>query len=103
MANLLGVTVTHYLNSERAEEQEFDADDEQWILEQLFDSGCIDEIKPVVNMAHVDNDEIDFELENIRDMGNGWVQFASSGYHGQDAFQCEIQLDMDNPDTYIFL
>lgn len=36
-------------------------------------------------------------------MGNGWVQFALSGYHGQDAFQCEIQLDMDNPDTYIFL
>lgn len=103
MVNLLGVTVAHYLNSERAEEQEFDADDEQWILEQLFDSGCIDEIKPVVNMAHVDNDEIDFELENIRDMGNGWVQFALSGYHGQDAFQCEIQLDMDNPDTYIFL
>lgn len=98
-----GVTVAHYLNSERADEQGFDADDGQWILEQLFDNGCIDEIKSLVDMAHVDNDEIDFELENIRDMGNGWVQFTLSGYHGQDAFESQIQLNMDNPDTYVLL
>lgn len=98
-----GVTVAHYLNSERADEQGFDTDDGQWILEQLFDNGCIDEIKPLVDMAHVDNDEIDFELENIRDMGNGWVQFTLSGYHGQDAFESQIQLNMDNPDTYVLL
>ena len=49
------------------------------------------------------NDEIDFELENIRDMGNGWVQFTLSGYHGQDAFESEIQLNMDDPDTYVLL
>lgn len=106
-----GVMVAHHLDSERADEQEFDADDEQefdaddgqWILEQLFDNGAIDEIKPLVDMAHVDSDEIDFELENIRDMGNGWVQFTLSGYHGQDAFESQIQLNMDNPDTYVLL
>ena len=98
-----GVTVAHYLNSERADEQGFDADDGQWILEQLFDNGCIDEIKPLVDMAHVDNDEIDFELENIKDMGNGWVQFTLNGYHGQDAFECDVQLNMDDPDTYVLL
>ncbi len=70
---------------------------------QLFDNGAIYEIKPLVDMAHVDNDEIDFELENIRDMGNGWVQFTLSGYHGQDAFESEIQLNMDDPDTYVLL
>lgn len=98
-----GVIVAHYIDEEEANGEEFDAEDGQWILEQLFDNGAIDKIKPLVDMAHVDNDEIDFELENIRDMGNGWVQFTLSGYHGQDAFESQIQLNMDNPDTYVLL
>lgn len=98
-----GITVAQYDDEGADDGQEFDADDGQWILEQLFDNGAIDEIKRLVDMAHVDSDEIDFELENIRDMGNGWVQFTLSGYHGQDAFESEIQLNMDNPDTYVLL
>lgn len=98
-----GITVAQYDDKGADDGQQFDADDGQWILEQLFDNGAIDEIKPLVDMAHVDNDEIDFELENIRDMGNGWVQFTLSGYHGQDAFESEIQLNMDDPDTYVLL
>ena len=98
-----GITVAQYDDEVSEGGQEFDADDGQWILEQLFDNGCIDEIKPLVDMAHVDNDEIAFELENIRDMGNGWVQVTLSGYHGQDAFESEIQLNMDDPDTYVLL
>ena len=84
-----GITVAQYDDEVSEGGQEFDADDGQWILEQLFDNGAID--------------EIDFELENIRDMGNGWVQVTLSGYHGQDAFESEIQLNMDDPDTYVFL
>ena len=98
-----GITVAQYDDQGADNGQEFDADDGQWILEQLFDNGAIDEIKRLLDMTSVDNDEIDFELENIRDMGNGWVQFTLSGYHGQDAFESEIQLNMDNPDTYVLL
>lgn len=98
-----GITVAQYDDEGAEGGQEFDADDGQWILNQLLDNGAIDKIKPVVDMAHVDNDEIDFELESIRNMGNGWVQFTLNGYHGQNAFQCEIQLNMDDPDTYVFL
>lgn len=97
-----GITVAQY-DDGTDDGEEFDAEDGQWILEQLFDNGAIDEIKPLVDMAHVDNDEIDFELENIKDMGNGWVQFTLSGYHGQDAFECDVQLNMDDPDTYVLL
>lgn len=98
-----GITVAQRDDEGADDGQQFDADDGQWILEQLFDNGAIDEIKPLVDMAHVDNDEIDFELENIRDMGNGWVQFTLSGYHGQHAFESEIQFNMDDPDTYVLL
>ena len=98
-----GITVAQYDDQGADNGQEFDADDGQWILEQLFDNGAIDEIKRLLDMTSVDNDEIDFELENIRDMGNGWVQFTLNGYHGQDAFESEIQLNMDNPDTYVLL
>lgn len=98
-----GITVAQYDDEGADDGQEFDADDGQWILEQLFDNGAIDEIKRLVDMTPVDNDEIDFELENIRDMGNGWVQFTLSGYHGRDALESEIQLNMDNPDTYVLL
>lgn len=98
-----GITVAQYDDEDAHDGQEFDADDGQWILEQLFDNGAIDEIKRLVHMAHVDNDEIDFELENIRDMGDGWVQFTLSVYHGRDVFESEIQLNMDDPDKYVIL
>lgn len=97
-----GITVAQY-DDGTDDGQGFNADDGQWILEQLFDNGAIDEIKPLVDMAHVDNDEIDFELENIKDMGDGWVQFTLSGYHGQDAFESEVRLNLDHPDTYVLL
>lgn len=74
--------------------------DTQWILQQLFANGCIDEIKPLVDMAHLEDDEIYFEIENIKDIGNGWIEFTLSGYHGQDAFETQIQLNTDDPDIY---
>lgn len=97
------IRVAPHVDDDDSSGEDFDADDAQWILEQLFDNGCIDEIKPLVDMAHLDDDEIDFELENIKDIGNGWVQFTLSGYHGQDAFEVEIQLNLDNPATYVML
>lgn len=78
---------------------EMDGDEVAWILEQLQDSGALQDLSI---QAGGDEDDY-FELENIRDIGNGWIEFDIYGYNDSthNDYTAKMKFNMDTSDYVI--
>lgn len=83
----------------KEEHLEMDGEEVAWILEQLQDAGALQDLS---RQAGGDEDDY-FELENINDVGNGWIKFDIYGYNDNthNDYTAKMKFNVDTSDYVI--